>query len=68
MALTRLVPTEPASADIDAELAQRDRLAVDALVGIAGDEQVVVGVRGEDAQEAPLLGIDVLRLIDDDGR
>ena len=47
--------------------AERDLVVVDALVGVAGDEQVVglLGV-GHGAQHLPVGGAEVLGLVDDD--
>ena len=55
-----------ASRDVDADLAKGHMIVVDALVSVAGEEQIV-GVFGDSgAQEPPLVGAQVLRFVDDD--
>src|ERR1019366_6921031 len=53
--------------DLDPALAQRDSMAVDPLMGIADDEQVVGTFRYNRPHQTERLGAHILRLIDDHG-
>ena len=57
-------PARPAG-DADADGAQADVVAVDPLVRVAGEEQVVRTDRDRGAQQPPLRGVQVLDLVDD---
>ena len=55
-----------AAGDVDADVAQADAVVVDALVGVAGDEDVVGRLGDRGAQQSPLVGAEVLGFVDDD--
>ncbi|CRK57481.1 hypothetical protein [Alloactinosynnema sp. L-07] len=57
-------PAGPAD-DMDAELAQRQLLPIDALVAVLAEEQVVRAFVDEAAQHQPVGGVQVLALVDD---
>ena len=54
------------SSCVDAETEEADVVVVDALVGVAGDEQVVRAGCYRMSQETPLSGVQVLGFVDDD--